>query len=59
MKTNDERTYHPYGVSNMSGEFYGYKHPAPLVLMDIYGNTIAAEQRHVYRETNRQPDQAP
>ncbi|MBV6467967.1 MAG: hypothetical protein PGMFKBFP_03340 [Anaerolineales bacterium] len=48
MKTNDERTYHPYGVSYWGGGSHGYKHSAPLALMGIDDDNTAAEQRDFY-----------
>lgn len=47
-----QMTYHPYGVLNLGGESIVYKHPAPLALTGINGNSIAAEQRNVYRMRN-------
>jgi|GEM_PF-6508840 hypothetical protein len=45
-----KRTCHPYRVLHCGSESHSYKHPVPLALVKLYGITIAAEQRDVYRK---------
>ncbi|OOP56823.1 MAG: hypothetical protein AYP45_07415 [Candidatus Brocadia carolinensis] len=40
-------------LANCFVKINGCKHPAPLVLADMYDNTMAAEQRYVYSITEQ------